>query len=103
MILRRRVGFAVLAVLVSPSWFCLVESWVVDREFVGHGCWVRGSPIYTNSWVAAAGFGKGDERDERQGQEMRDKGERVRDEGKNKGERVDKIIFFFTIIATVQF
>ena len=26
---------------------------------------------------------------------MRDKGERVRDEGKNKGERVDKIFFFF--------
>ena len=42
--------------LVSPSWFCRVESWVVDRKFVGHGCWVRGSPIYTNLWVAATGF-----------------------------------------------
>ena len=26
---------------------------------------------------------------------MRDRGERVRDEGKNKGERVDKILLFF--------
>ena len=102
-VVDRRVGFAMLTVLVSLSWFCRVESWVVDREFMGHSYWVCGSPIYTNSWVAAAGFGEGDERDERQGWEMRDRGERVRDEGKNKGERVDKFFFFFTILATVQF
>ena len=50
-VVDRRVGFAVLVVLVSPSWFCRVESWVMDC-----GYWIRGSPIYTNSWVAAAGF-----------------------------------------------
>ena len=89
-VVDRRVGFAMLTVLVSLSWFCRVESWVVDREFMGRGYWVCGSPIYTNSWVAAAGFvghqclvrgspiytnswvavarfGEGDERDERQG------------------------------------
>ena len=72
-----------------------MNSWVAAAGFVGHQCLVRGSPIYTNSWVAVARFGEGDERDERQGWEMRDRGERVRDEGKNKGERVDKILFFF--------
>ena len=89
-VVDRRVGFAVLVVLVSPSWFCRVESWVMDC-----GYWIRESPIYTNSWVAAAGFGEGDERDERQGREMRDRGERVRDKGQNKGEKVDKILLFF--------
>ena len=63
----------------------LLGSWVTNlHEFMGRGYWVRGSPIYTNLWVAVAGFGEGDERDERQGREMRDRGERVRDEGKNK-------------------
>ena len=94
-VVDRRVGFAVLVVLVSPSWFCRVESWVMDRKFMGRGYWIRESPIYTNSWVAAAGFGEGDERDERQGREMRDRGERVRDKGQNKGEKVDKILLFF--------
>ena len=47
---------------------------------MGRGYWVRGSPIYTNSWVVAAGFGKGDERDERQGREMRDRETGTRDE-----------------------
>ena len=98
-----RVGFAKL---VLPCWIVgrgsrihgswLLGSWVTNlHEFVGRGCWVHGSPIYTNSWVAVAGFGERDERDERQGWEMRDRGERARDEGKNKGERVDKILFYF--------
>ena len=43
-------------------------------------------------------------RNERQGQEMRDRGERVRDERQNRGERVRlNIIFFFTVLATMQF
>ena len=104
-VVDRHVGFAMLTVLVSLSWFCRVESWVVDCEFMGRGYWVRGSPIYTNSWVAAAGFGEGDERDERQGREMRDRGEReseTRDERQRRESQI-KYYYFFTILATVQF
>ena len=117
----RRVGFAVLnrGSWIANLWVMaarfvghqftrirgsrLLGSWVTNlHEFVGRGCWVHGSPIYTNSWVAVARFGEGDERDERQGWEMRDRGERVRDEGKNKGERVDKFFFFFYNTFTFQ-
>ena len=45
-VVDRHVGFTMLVLL---SWFCRVESWVVDRKFVGHEflgcalwCWVAG-------------------------------------------------------------
>ena len=56
---------------------------VLGCEFV---IWVTGCKW--SCWVTGGCFGFWVQR-------WRDRGERVRDEGKNKGERVDKIFFFF--------